>query len=144
MLISMQFDQTIQSVWEMHGTTLKCVIQTQTTTSTYANSYPLTQQLWFLAYVTREGDRQTLFSLQITESIVTDYWLGNNNIKTARNFVHELPQNKWSIQGSILKPLFFGAWKMCLECLVFQKRVYKNEIAANFLRKMHEILNVTY
>jgi len=78
----------------MHGTTFKYIVQTQTATSTHANTYPLTQQLRFVAYVTREGDRQTLFSLQITDSIVTDYWLGSNNIKTARNFVHELPQNK--------------------------------------------------
>jgi len=66
----------------------------------------LTQQLCFFAYVAWEGDRQTRFSLQITEPIVTDYWLVNNNIKTTRNFVHGLPQNKRSIQGSVLKRFF--------------------------------------
>jgi hypothetical protein len=75
----------------MHGITLKCIVWTQTTSSTYVNTCPVTQQIGFLAYVTQERDRQKRFSLQITDTIVTDYWLGNNNIKTNRNFVHELP-----------------------------------------------------
>ena len=82
----------------------------QTTTRPYVHTCTLTQQLCFFAYVTREEDRQTHFSLQITDSIVTDYWLGNGNIKTTRNFFHELPQNKRSVQGSVLKKLF-----LCLE-----------------------------
>jgi hypothetical protein len=65
-------------------------------------------------------------------------------MKRLRIYINELPQNKWSVQGSILKTFFFGAWKICLECLVFQSRLYKNKTAANFLRKIQEILNVNY
>jgi hypothetical protein len=119
----------------MRGTTLKSIVWIQTTTSPYVHTCPFTQQLCFFAYVTREGDRQTHFSLQITDSIVTDYWLGNNNIKTTRNLVHELPQNKRRVQGSTLRTVFFCAWNICLECLVFQKRLYRNENALIFSKK---------